>query len=119
MTDKQIAALGILAAGALAAAYLAVKKPGQSLASSVASGAVNVISDAISGAADALKDTSLGQGVTDIVNHHDAMTIGETLYYHGLSNDDTWQGEERSAANAALNEITFGAWGAGWFGLFD
>jgi hypothetical protein len=117
-------AIGILCAGAAAAAYLTVKKDGQSLASSVGGAVVSGLSDftagAVEAAKEAAKDTALGQGVTDILNHHDAMSFWETVYWEGLSHDKTWDGlEDRSVANSALNGLTWGAWGSGWFGLFD
>ncbi|MDR0674560.1 MAG: hypothetical protein LBF93_13120 [Zoogloeaceae bacterium] len=119
LSDKQFTALGIVAIGAAAALYVSVRKPGQSLASSVGGAVVGGVSDVVSGAFEAAKDTALGQGVTDIVNHHEAMSLWDSFYWGSLSADDTWDGEERSGFNAYLNAMTLGTWGAGWFGLFD
>ncbi|MDR0735427.1 MAG: hypothetical protein LBF51_01115 [Zoogloeaceae bacterium] len=118
MTDKQLLALGILAAGAAAAAYLSIKRDGQTFAASVGGAVVDSITDFASGAIEAAKNTTIGQGMTDIVNHHESMSLLEMAYWDGLSYDKTWQGEDRSMANSFMNGMTWGAWGAGWFGLF-
>jgi hypothetical protein len=119
LNQKTIAAAGLLLVAGGAAVYAIVKKPGKGFVGSFADMTAGAALDALTGVYDAVVDRVKDTDIYYNLTYDNPMTFTEMLYYDGLWHDATWQGEERSMINSALNGLTWGAWKKGWFGWFD